>query len=86
MGTLEDIRKVLQDFLSPEIRSLAVRLEELEKRMNERFDAAEKLSEYRFASLEATIKANHLAMLNALDLDRRILRLEVKERGTEKHA
>jgi tetrahydromethanopterin S-methyltransferase subunit G len=37
MGAIEDTRKVVQDFLAPELRELKARLEALEKRMDERF-------------------------------------------------
>jgi tetrahydromethanopterin S-methyltransferase subunit G len=38
VSAIEDTRKVLQDFLAPEIREIRVRLDALEKRMDERFD------------------------------------------------
>ena len=84
MGTIEDLRKVLQDFLAPELRGISERLESLEKRMEERFAAAEKLTNLRFESLEATIKANHLALMGALDLDRRVYRLEAASKPEDK--
>ncbi len=33
MGAIEDTRKVLQDFLAPELRAIAVRIDALEKRL-----------------------------------------------------
>jgi hypothetical protein len=34
MGAIEDVRKVLQDFLAPELRSITARLDALEKRID----------------------------------------------------
>ena len=36
MSVVEDVRKVLQDFLAPELRELKVRIEAVEKRIDER--------------------------------------------------
>jgi tetrahydromethanopterin S-methyltransferase subunit G len=47
MGAIEDTRKVLQDFLAPEIREIKARLDALEARINDRFDAAERLAHQR---------------------------------------
>jgi tetrahydromethanopterin S-methyltransferase subunit G len=47
MGAIEDTRKVLQDFLAPEIREIKARLDALETRMDDRFDAAERLAHQR---------------------------------------
>jgi hypothetical protein len=35
MSVVEDTRKVIQDFLAPELRSIAVRLDSLEKQLSE---------------------------------------------------
>jgi outer membrane murein-binding lipoprotein Lpp len=39
MGTIEDIRKALQDFLAPELREMTAKIESLEKRMTLHLDA-----------------------------------------------
>jgi len=59
MEVIEDVRKVVQDTIAPDLKALAVRVEELEKRMDERFQAVEKrfddqrdYLEKRFDSLE----------------------------------
>ena len=48
MGVIEDSRKVLQDFLAPELRAISVRLDALEKR----FDKLEGNIEKQFASVD----------------------------------
>jgi hypothetical protein len=54
MSVIEDTRKLLQDFLAPELRELTARIEALEehadtrfKGVDARFDAAERLAAER---------------------------------------
>lgn len=42
MSVIEDSRKVLQDFIAPELRAIAARLDALEKRLDDRFLSLEK--------------------------------------------
>ncbi len=42
MSVVEDVRKVVQDLVVPELRALAVRVDALEKSMNTRIDMLEK--------------------------------------------
>lgn len=72
MGAVDDTRKVLQDFLAPELRELKARLEALEKRMDERFDHADKQAERRYDSLQASIQS----LINYNDLRERMAKLE----------
>ncbi len=51
MSVIEDSRKVLQDFIAPELRAIAVRLDALEKR----FEVADKKAEDRFAATDRKI-------------------------------
>jgi vacuolar-type H+-ATPase subunit E/Vma4 len=39
MGMLEDIRKVIQDLVAPDLKAISVRLDGIEKLMSHRFDA-----------------------------------------------
>ncbi len=75
MGAIEDSRKVLQDFLAPELREIRARLDALEKRMDERFDSAEQLSVQRHDMVMQAI--NSLANYN--EVRERLARLESKE-------
>jgi flagellar capping protein FliD len=79
MGAIDDTRKVLQDFLAPELRAIASRLEAVEKRqeklsedMDRRFDHAEKQAERRFDALQMSIQS----MVNYHELRERMARLE----------
>jgi hypothetical protein len=53
MSVIEYTRKLLQDFLAPELRELSVRIDALEERMQARFDALEKGMDARFREVEA---------------------------------
>ena len=71
MEVIEDVRKVVQDTIAPDLKALAVRVEELEKRMDERFQAVEKRFddqrdhlEKRFDSLERLL--NEQQVINGL--------------------
>ncbi len=109
MGNVEDVRKVIQDFVAPDLKALEARLVALEKEMKdrfahadrvelERFAHAEKMNQERFAHIGEkftaverliatgqqttmnTIAANQATIMNALDMERRLARLE-SERG-----
>jgi tetrahydromethanopterin S-methyltransferase subunit G len=56
MGAIEDTRKVLQDFLAPEIREIKARLDALENRMEDRFNAAERLAHQRHDAIISEIR------------------------------
>jgi hypothetical protein len=52
MSVIEDTRRLLQDFLAPELRELSARVSSLEERMNARFESLEERMDNRFESLE----------------------------------
>jgi hypothetical protein len=112
MGTVEDVRKLLQDLVTPDLKALDARVTALEKKMDLRFEAVElkldaldkkfelkldaldkKLDlktdlldrkiDFKFDLLMAEIRglalvvaSNHASILHALDLDRRLERIE----------
>ena len=72
MGVIEDVRKVVQDLVAPDLKAISARL-----------DALEKISTARHAELLAridvvvnTVASNHASILNALEIDKRLERLE----------
>jgi tetrahydromethanopterin S-methyltransferase subunit G len=75
MGAIEDTRKALQDFLAPEMREIKARLDALEKRMDERFDHAEKQAERRQEVLMLSINS----LMNYNEVRERLARLESRE-------
>jgi tetrahydromethanopterin S-methyltransferase subunit G len=69
MGFVEEGRQLIQDFVTPEIRSIDARLNALEKRVEsmdvkfeKRFDSIDK----RFDSIENKIERNHDQVLETL--------------------
>jgi hypothetical protein len=86
MGTVDDLRKVLQDFLAPELRGITARLDALAQIMDARFDAVESRMDARFDSMSVSTIArfdslsNEIAQIKELiDVDRRLARLESKQ-------
>ena len=52
MGVIEDVRKVIQDTVAPDLKALAVSVDELEKRIDQRFQDQRDYMEKRFDSLD----------------------------------
>jgi hypothetical protein len=71
MGSVEDIRQALQDFIAPELRAMTVRLKAMDEKIDLRFDSVD----IKFQSLRAEI----VPVKELLDLDRRLARLESKQ-------
>jgi tetrahydromethanopterin S-methyltransferase subunit G len=80
MGFIEEGRQRIQDFVTPEIRSLDARLTAVEKRLesldarvekrfdsvDKRFDSFENSVDKRFNSLEGKIERNQAQVLDTL--------------------
>jgi hypothetical protein len=73
MGFIEEGRQLIQDFVTPEIRSIDARLTALEKKMeafeskvDKRFDAADGKIDRVQTSLEAKIDRNHMQVMDTL--------------------
>lgn len=67
MSVVEDVRKVIQDTLAPDLKALTVRVEELERRMGlrfqsleQRFDDQQGYLEKRFDGLERMLSQQQL--------------------------
>jgi len=71
MSFVEDTRKVMQDFLAPELRAISVRLESLEKR----FDGAERRAEKRHDEVMTALSYSR----EVTSLRERVARLEAKD-------
>ncbi len=59
MGAVEDTRKVLQDFLAPELRTLAAKLEALveeQGRLRAEFSASEVRTQHEANSMESRLR------------------------------
>ncbi len=72
MSAIQDTRKVLQDFLDPELRAISVRLHALEKR----FDDGDRRAEKRHDEvLSAIARMNEIS-----EIRERLARLEATNR------
>jgi hypothetical protein len=86
MSVIEDTRKLLQDFLAPELKEFSVRLDLLEKRFDERFAALEQRVTADFQSAEKVSAERHSQLMQAItrladyyELRDRLSRLEARE-------
>ncbi len=77
MGAVEDTRKILQDFLAPELREIKVRLDVLEKRVESVNQKIDRLEE-KFESLDRRSEQRHEVVMMALG--RLVDYTEVRER------
>ena len=77
MGAIDETRKLVQDFLAPELREIKVRLEALEQKTGARFvsleasitariEALERKHDARFDAQDKLSAARHEAVMNAL--------------------
>jgi len=71
MSVIEDTRKVLQDFVAPELRAISVRLDALEKTVGDNERRAEKRHEDVMGSIRQVLDLN--------SIQQRLARLESKE-------
>lgn len=71
MSVVEDSRKVLQDFIAPELRAVSARLDALEKKLDE----SERRAERRHDDVMASIRQ----VIDWSSVQQRLARLESKE-------
>jgi len=88
MSVIEDTRRLLQDFLAPELRELTARVDALEKRFDQRIDSLEKHMYERFEAVERTASERHTQVMQAIarladvyELRERISKIEARERA-----
>ena len=60
MSVIEDSRKILQDFIAPELRAISVRLDALEQRVDDNERRAEKRHDEVMASIRQVIDYNSI--------------------------
>jgi hypothetical protein len=71
MGAIEDTRKVLQDFLAPELRAISVRLDAFEKNVGDNERRAERRHDETMSVIRQVLD------LNAIQ--QRLTKLESRE-------
>jgi DNA anti-recombination protein RmuC len=75
MSTVDDLRKVLQDFLAPELRTITAQLDSMEKITSAKFEAIETKMDARFDSLSSQVQE----IKNLMEIEKRLTRLEGKQ-------
>jgi hypothetical protein len=79
MSVIEDVRKVIQDLVAPELKSLSVQLNGFERELKVRDELTQAKLETMRAKMEALgakMDAQYASIMNALDLDKRVGLLE----------
>lgn len=86
MGAVEDIRKGLQDIIAPDLKALQVEVKEGFASMDKQFISVEKIAAIRHELLMAELRTSlaiaesrHEAILKALDIDKRLERIEARQ-------
>ena len=83
MGVIEDVRKVVQDLVTPDLKALSARMDSLEEstklkfealseKMDARFNALAALMDVNYRALNAKIDSNHATVINSLNIDKRL--------------
>jgi hypothetical protein len=79
MGVVDDVRKALQDVVAPDLKALQVEVKE-------GFASVEKVAAIRhelvlteLRNAQAIAESRHEAILKALDIDKRLERIEARQ-------
>ena len=81
MGNIEDFRKLIQDFITPDLKVLRARLEALEEKMDQRFNSSEEVAKIRHESQLAAMAANLATIMGTLEMEKRLSKLETLQIG-----
>jgi hypothetical protein len=88
MGVIEDVRKVIQDLVTPDLKALGARQDASDEstrlKIDNVLDRIAGLKEFVETSnraLTAKIDANHATVMNALNIDKRLEALEPEHRA-----
>ena len=86
MGVVDDVRKALPDVVAPDLKALQVEVKEGFASMDKQFISVEKVAAIRHELVLAELRAalavaesRHEAILKALDIDRRLDRIEARQ-------
>ena len=86
MSIVEEVRKAFQDVLAPDLKALDARLTALEGALKEGFASEERVAAARHELILAELRtakaiadSRHEAVLKALDIDKRLEKVEAKQ-------
>ena len=78
MGTVEDVRKAIQDLVAPDLQALKAEIKSVDEMSKLRDEALSAKIDSKFELIMAKMEANHATVMNALNIDRRLEALEQK--------
>ena len=67
MGVIEDVRKVIQDLVTPDLKALAARQDSSEENTTLRFAALSEKMDSRFSTLSEKTDAKFAALIEKMD-------------------
>ncbi len=86
MSIVEEVRRAFQDVLAPDLKALDARLPALEGALKEGFASEERVAAARHELILAELRtaktiadSRHEAVLKALDIDKRLEKVEAKQ-------
>jgi len=89
MSVIEDTRRLLQDFLAPELRELTARIDALEESLGSRISTFERSVDSRFEAAERLASERHAQAMQAIgrladvyELRERVARIEAGQRAS----
>ena len=78
MSAVDDIHKLLQDGVTPDLKALKVRIAALEKKTDARIDSLEKKMDLRFDHLDQKLDLTRTHFSETLDLSIKIILPEMR--------
>jgi ERCC4-type nuclease len=93
MSEIAELRKVFQDLVAPDLKAIQADLSSLKSSVDKQFASVEAIAQARNATLlakletmEAIQNARHEAIMKALDIDKRLERIEAREAASQRVA
>jgi hypothetical protein len=78
MGAIEDVRKVIQDLVAPDLKAIQAQIKGVEETSKLRDDALSEKIDRKFDLLMAKIEANHQSVIYSLNIEKRVEAIERK--------
>ncbi len=82
MGVVEDLRKLLQDVVSPDLKAIDTRLTAIEKRLDGRIDTLDQKLDFKFDALDKKLDVKHDALDKKIDLKHDLVMAEIRNLAT----
>jgi hypothetical protein len=86
MSAVDDIRKLLQDLVTPDFKSLQLRVDLLEKNLGEKIDLQRDLLMAEIKASRASTEVLIAKLTHSLELERRVAKIENDRAADQKNA